>query len=472
MKKESLIVPLGKDTSGKAVACSLSKQGHLLIGGNTGTGKTTLLHSLISSALFSSLKTSVKLCLIDTNVIDFAIYKDIPQLLCPVITDHRQALKTLIELLDEMMNRLDLFSRSGIKSIEEYNCQFRNSADKMPYYLIVISELSDLMIMNKGTTEELIGRIAKLGKNAGLHLIICSDRSSTEIFSPLITADISARICFDSRYSSMSSILLGITEPVHLVKGEMLYWSKEKTDAIRVHGRLITEEEIKQMVDGFKGSVVEPDDKAARKARKASMLQAFENYFKARSMIYGVYSRGAVSSNILLDRSYNEDKIEFDYVVRVRPDGFLLKACPYIMLEVWEKSEEIQLEVALFLHAVNSWEYAAQFECDTLKSFFITMKTYVRCDAPPSEELIDRCFEDINMMLERYKPGIYAIVYNGASAAEAFKFCVPDRKDEGDLNEYLITDPEEIKECEQLFQEQREKELAEEDEDDPDVFTP
>ena len=167
--------------------------------------------------------------------------------------------------------------------------------------------------------------------------------------------------------------------------------------------------------------IAEPDDRSARKARKAGMLLAFENYFKARSMIYGIYYREAETSNILLDRRYNEDKIEFDYVVMVRSDGFLLKASPYIMLEAWGKSVEIQHETALFLHAVNLREYAVLFECHTLGSFLITMKTYVRCDVPPSGTLIGQCFDDISRLLNKYKPGIYAIVYKGASAAEAYK---------------------------------------------------
>lgn len=253
-----LLVPLGKTIMGDIQTCPINKMPHLLIAGTTGSGKSVCVNGIICSILMRARPDEVKLIMVDPKVVELSVYNGIPHLMCPVVTDPKQASIALQKSVAEMEKRYRMFSQSGTKNIEGYNEYVEkenkgkdnaDKLDKMPYLVIVIDELSDLMMVAAKEVEDSILRITQKARAAGIHLIVATQRPSTEVITGLIKANIPSRISFavgsgiDSR-----TILDQIGAEKLLGKGDMLYLPIGQNNPIRTQGSFINDDEIGRLI--------------------------------------------------------------------------------------------------------------------------------------------------------------------------------------------------------------------------------
>ncbi len=253
-----LLVPLGKTIMGEIQTCPINKMPHLLIAGTTGSGKSVCVNGIICSILMRARPDEVKLILIDPKVVEFSVYNGIPHLMCPVVTDPKQASIALQKSVAEMEKRYRLFSNTSTKNIEGYNDyvekfnQNKNEEEKlekMPYIVIVIDELSDLMMVAAKEVEDSILRITQKARAAGIHLIVATQRPSTEVITGLIKANIPSRISFAVGSGIDSRTILDQTGAEKLLgKGDMLYLPIGQNNPIRTQGSFVTDEEIERLI--------------------------------------------------------------------------------------------------------------------------------------------------------------------------------------------------------------------------------
>ena len=257
---KKLLVPLGKTIMGEIGVCEINKMPHMLIAGTTGSGKSVCVNGIICSILMRARPDEVKLVMVDPKVVELSVYNGIPHLLCPVVTDPRKADIALQKMVAEMEKRYDKFNETGTKNIESYNeyiddwnKKHPSEIDKkkrMPFILILIDELSDLMMVAAKSVEDSILRITQKARAAGIHLIVATQRPSTEVITGLIKANIPSRISFavgsgiDSR-----TILDQIGAEKLLGKGDMLYLPIGTNSPTRIQGSFITDGEIKKLID-------------------------------------------------------------------------------------------------------------------------------------------------------------------------------------------------------------------------------
>lgn len=244
---------LGLDLTGKPVTIDLRKMPHGLIAGATGSGKSVCINSLLISLLYKSSPHELKLMLIDPKVVELAPFNHIPHLVSPVITDVKAATAALKWAVEEMERRYQLFAEVGVRDLPRYNAVAESKGQyslKLPYILIVIDELADLMMMSPADVEEAICRIAQKARACGIHLIVATQRPSVDVITGLIKSNIPTRIAFAVSSQIDSRTILDSQGAERLLgRGDMLYLGNGMSDAIRIQGTFVTDDEIEAIID-------------------------------------------------------------------------------------------------------------------------------------------------------------------------------------------------------------------------------
>ena len=253
-KDNKLVVPLGKDVNGQVIYAELNKMPHLLIAGATGSGKSVCVNTIISSILMRAKPDEVKLILVDPKKVELSNYNGVPHLLAPVVTDPKKAAATLRETVSEMERRYDLFAGANVRKIETYNQYVENKnqendaehqLEKLPYIVVILDEVADLMMVASKDVEDCIMRIAQLARAAGIHLIVATQRPSTDIITGVIKANIPSRIAFAVSSSIDSRTILDCTGAEKLLgKGDMLFLPMGLNSPIRVQGAYVDDSEV------------------------------------------------------------------------------------------------------------------------------------------------------------------------------------------------------------------------------------
>ncbi|NFR88976.1 MULTISPECIES: DNA translocase FtsK [unclassified Clostridium] len=254
---KKLAFALGKDISGKCVVGDLSKMPHTLIAGATGSGKSVCINSLIISLLYKYSPNEVKLLMVDPKVVELNVYNGIPHLLIPVVTDPKKAAAALNWAVNEMTKRYKLFAEMGVRNMESYNELFNKGViqEKLPYIVIIVDELADLMMVCPNDVEDYIGRLAQMARAAGMHLVIATQRPSVDVITGVIKANIPSRISFSVSSQIDSRTILDSSGAEKLLgKGDMLYYPVGESKPLRVQGCFISEEEVEQVISFIKSS--------------------------------------------------------------------------------------------------------------------------------------------------------------------------------------------------------------------------
>ncbi|NUM41224.1 MAG: DUF87 domain-containing protein, partial [Leptospiraceae bacterium] len=252
---KELTIPLGKDISGKNVLIDLNKMPHLLVAGTTGSGKSVAMNSMISSLLFSKSPEEIRFLMIDPKIVEFAPYEDVPHLLMPVVTDPRKATKALFWAVQEMEARYFNVSNLRCRDLKSYNekvelPQYKSKYKKMPYIIIFIDELSDLMMVSGKELEDYIVRITQKSRAVGIHLVMATQRPSVDVITGLIKANCPARIAFHVAQKTDSKIILDYNGADTLLgKGDMLYKSPTSADLQRIQAPYVSEDEVEKIVE-------------------------------------------------------------------------------------------------------------------------------------------------------------------------------------------------------------------------------
>lgn len=253
--KKKLAFALGKDISGKCVVGDLSKMPHTLIAGATGSGKSVCINSLIISILYKYNPNEVKLLMVDPKVVELNVYNGIPHLLIPVVTDPKKAAAALNWAVNEMTKRYKLFADMGVRNMESYNELYNKGIieQKLPYIVIIVDELADLMMVCPNDVEDYIGRLAQMARAAGMHLVIATQRPSVDVITGVIKANIPSRISFAVSSQIDSRTILDSSGAEKLLgKGDMLYYPLGESKPLRVQGCFISEEEVEQVISFIK----------------------------------------------------------------------------------------------------------------------------------------------------------------------------------------------------------------------------
>ena len=255
-----LNMALGKDITGRVVFGDLGKMPHLLVAGATGSGKSVCLNCIIATLLATATPDHVQLLMIDPKRVELTVYNGIPHLIKEVITDAKLAAGALFEMTKEMDSRYERFAKAGVRKIEEFNAKFPD--DKLPYVVIIIDELADLMLVAPARVETTICRIAQLARATGIHLVVATQRPSVDVITGIIKANIPSRIAFavSSQVDSRTILDMGGAERL-LGRGDMLYLPIDAPKPVRSQGALVTSAEINRLVEFW-----------ARQARPENLL--------------------------------------------------------------------------------------------------------------------------------------------------------------------------------------------------------
>lgn len=249
-----LTIALGKDIVGQPFITDLKKLPHLLIAGTTGSGKSVGINSMLLSLLYKNSPKTLRLIMIDPKMLEFSIYNDIPHLLTPVITDSKKALIALSNLVSEMERRYKIMAQTSTKNIENYNQKaIKNNFETLPYIVVIIDELADLMMTSGKDVEFYIARLAQMARASGIHLIVATQRPSVNVVTGLIKANLPSRISFRVGQKIDSKVILDQMGADSLLgRGDMLFTPPSNTGLIRLHAPFTTEEEILKIVEFLK----------------------------------------------------------------------------------------------------------------------------------------------------------------------------------------------------------------------------
>ncbi|MBU1864685.1 MAG: DNA translocase FtsK [Candidatus Omnitrophica bacterium] len=265
--KPKLPLVLGKDTSGKPLIADLTEMPHLLIAGATGSGKTVCINSLIANFFYFLTPDQLKFIMIDPKRVELALYNDIPYLLSPVVTDPKKASSTLNWVVNEMENRYKLFASVGVRNIQGYNTREVPEEEKkkkkeegeeglpsfLPYIVVIIDELADLMLQARDKVETAITRLAQLSRATGIHLVLATQRPSVDVITGVIKANFPARISFKVSSKTDSRTVLDMNGADKLLgKGDMLFLEPGRAKPTRAQATLISDKEIKRVVEFIK----------------------------------------------------------------------------------------------------------------------------------------------------------------------------------------------------------------------------
>ena len=254
-----LLCPLGKNIMGNVIWCEINKTPHLLVAGSTGSGKSVCINGIICSILMRAKPDEVKLVMVDPKKVELSGYNGVPHLLRPVVTDPKEASVALSKIVSEMERRYDTFSETKTKNIATYNdyVEKKNKTlppdeqiKKMPFIVVIIDELADLMLVASKDVEASIMRITQMARAAGIHLIIATQRPSTDVITGVVKANIPSRISFAVSSSIDSRTILDMTGAEKLLgKGDMLFLPMGEADPERIQGAFISDDEIKRIID-------------------------------------------------------------------------------------------------------------------------------------------------------------------------------------------------------------------------------
>lgn len=250
-----LSVALGKDVSGEAMFTRIDKTPHLLIAGSTGSGKSVCVNTIITSILLKNKPDKVKLIMVDPKMVELSIYDGIPHLLTSVVTDPLKAADVLHKVVLEMESRYREFARTRVRNIEGYNKIAEKDPDykELPYIVVIIDELADLMMVSSKEVEESIARIAQKARAAGIHMIIATQRPSVDVITGVIKTNIPSRIAFAVSSSVDSRTILDKSGAETLLgKGDMLYLSADSSKPVRIQGAFLSDDEVEKVVDFVK----------------------------------------------------------------------------------------------------------------------------------------------------------------------------------------------------------------------------
>ena len=251
-EKTLLAVGLGKDIMGKVKWCEINATPHLLVAGSTGSGKSVCINCIIASILMRAKPDQVKLVLVDPKKVEFSMYDGVPHLLSPVVTDAKKASIALKNIVLEMERRYEILEHTKNKNIVGYNkfCETHPEYQKLPYIVVIIDELADLMLVAAKEVEDSIMRITQMARAAGIHLIVATQRPSTDIITGVVKANIPSRISFavSSQIDSRTILDMGGAEKL-LGKGDMLFLPMGESIPMRVQGAFVSEEEIEKLVN-------------------------------------------------------------------------------------------------------------------------------------------------------------------------------------------------------------------------------
>jgi S-DNA-T family DNA segregation ATPase FtsK/SpoIIIE len=264
-----LTVALGKDINGRIKVAALDSMPHLLIAGSTGAGKSVMLNSLIMSILYKATPQQVRMIMVDPKRLEFGLYEGVPHLLTPVITDAKKATNALRNAVLEMERRLKLLASQGVRNIDQYNKKVRGlqlkprslfeeesgeeELETIPYILILIDELADLMMLERANVEESVTRLAQMARAVGMHLVLATQRPSVDVITGLIKANFPSRISFRVATRVDSRTVLDVMGAEHLLgKGDMLFLPPGSSRLVRVHGSFVSESETNRVVEFWK----------------------------------------------------------------------------------------------------------------------------------------------------------------------------------------------------------------------------
>ncbi|MCB0171503.1 MAG: DNA translocase FtsK, partial [Anaerolineae bacterium] len=251
-----LLVALGKGVSGQAVSASLVDMPHLLIAGATGSGKSVCINTLISTLLFTHAPEQLRFLMIDPKMVELTSYNGIPHLIAPVVTDFDQVVGALAWATREMERRYKLFAAAGARSIGGYNRKVGAKGERLPFLVIVIDELADLMMMAPDEVERHICRIAQMARATGIHLVIATQRPSVDVVTGLIKANFPTRIAFAVTSQIDSRVILDSSGAERLLgKGDMLYMASDSAKLRRLQGCFVSDAEINNVVKFWRASI-------------------------------------------------------------------------------------------------------------------------------------------------------------------------------------------------------------------------
>ena len=251
-EKNLLAVGLGKDIMGKVRWVEINDTPHMLVAGSTGSGKSVCINCIIASILMRSRPEEVKLVLVDPKKVEFSMYNGVPHLLCPVVTNPKKASVALQNIVSEMERRYELFEHTKCKKISQYNefCERNPEYKKLPYIVVIIDELADLMLVAAKEVEDSIMRITQMARAAGIHLIVATQRPSTDIITGVVKANIPTRISFAVSSSIDSRTILDMVGAEKLLgKGDMLFLPMGENQPTRIQGAFVSEDELQKIVD-------------------------------------------------------------------------------------------------------------------------------------------------------------------------------------------------------------------------------
>ncbi|CAG5352465.1 DNA translocase, cell division protein [Streptococcus pneumoniae] len=255
-----LEIPLGKAVNGTARAFDLSKMPHLLVAGSTGSGKSVAVNGIIASILMKARPDQVKFMMVDPKMVELSVYNDIPHLLIPVVTNPRKASKALQKVVDEMENRYELFAKVGVRNIagfnakvEEFNSQSEYKQIPLPFIVVIVDELADLMMGASKEVEDAIIRLGQKARAAGIHMILATQRPSVDVISGLIKANVPSRVAFAVSSGTDSRTILDENGAEKLLgRGDMLFKPIDENHPVRLQGSFISDDDVERIVNFIK----------------------------------------------------------------------------------------------------------------------------------------------------------------------------------------------------------------------------
>lgn len=310
-----LTLGLGKDIFGTPVVADLSKMPHLLVAGATGSGKSISINSMVMSILYKATPTEVKMLMVDPKLLELSAYEEIPHLISPVITSPKEAAEALKKMVIEMERRYRVLAERAARNIENYNIQARDE-EQLPYIIVIIDELADLMFTAASDVEDSIARLAQMGRASGIHLILATQRPSVDVITGIIKANFPARISFQVSSKVDSRTILDSHGAEQLLgKGDMLLMFPGAR-IIRVHGALITEEEIKAVTE-FVKSQGRPDYTILESIQQAYNMEADEMSGERDEMYLKAIEFGESVGEVSISSIQRRLKIGYNRAARI-----------------------------------------------------------------------------------------------------------------------------------------------------------
>src|SRR5512143_745728 len=305
--KSRLKIPLGKDIFGQSVIASIDRMPHLLVAGATGSGKSVAINSIILALLYNARPSEVRLALVDPKMLELSMYEGIPHLLSPVVTQPKKAAETLRAIVAEMERRYRTLAEKGNKNIDSYN-KAVPEAERLPYIVVIIDELADLMMTVAREIEDSVMRLAQMARAAGIHLIVATQRPSVDVITGLIKANLPARISFRVSSKTDSRTILDANGAENLLgMGDMLFLPPGTAHLQRVHGCFVSEAEIKRVVDFVKKQAKPNYELLAQRVKEVAEAAETSNEESERDELYDravelVQMNGQASTSFLQRR--------------------------------------------------------------------------------------------------------------------------------------------------------------------------